>query len=140
MKSNLDSDFIVRTLRTTAILLLIFVPFGLYYFGVYPTIAILSGAIWSFLNLMFLTALVKAAIRAGGPDGVSSAAWAFVKFPLLYAAGYFLLKVPVFDPVYLLIGFSSLMAVMLLKVLGRVFLGLDNSNAESQSEKLSRVH
>lgn len=140
MKSNLDSDFISRTLRTTAILLLIFVPFGLYYAGVYPTIAILSGAIWSFLNLMFLTALVKAAIRAEGADGASSAAWAFVKFPLLYAAGYFLLKVPVFDPVYLLIGFSILMLVMLLKVLGRVLLGLDSPSVQPKSEKLSKVH
>jgi len=140
MKSNLDSDFISRTLRTTSILLLIFVPFGLYYIGVYPTIAILSGAIWSFLNLMFLTALVKAAIRPQGADGASSAAWAFVKFPLLYAAGYFLLKVPVFDPVDLLIGFSSLMAVMLLKVLGRALLGLDNSGTQPQSEKLGKAH
>lgn len=140
MKSNLDSDFISRTLKTTAILVLIFVPFGLYYFGIYPTIAILSGAIWSFLNLMFLTALVKAAIRVDGADGASSAAWALVKFPLLYAAGYFLLKVPQFDPVHLLIGFSSLLAVMLLKVLGRVFLGLDNTTTRSESEKLSKVH
>ena len=59
-------EFIGRTLRTFGLVLLIFLPFGFYYFGLYATLAILSGAVWGIVNLIFLTELVKAIIRPGG--------------------------------------------------------------------------
>jgi len=43
MKDTLGLDFITRTLKTTGVLLLIAFPFGLYYYGLYPTLAVLSG-------------------------------------------------------------------------------------------------
>ena len=131
-------DFLNRTFRTTAALLLIFVPFGLYYFGFYQSLAVLSGGIWGILNLLFITRLVQSTIRPEGAQTWRAVAFALIKFPALYAAGYFLLKVPQFSPVHLLIGFSSLLAVMVLKVLGRLYLGLDNSAHEN--EKLQKVH
>jgi hypothetical protein len=64
---------------------------------------------------------------------------AVVKFPLLYAAGYFLLTTDVFRPVPLVIGFSIVLIVMVLKAASRVLLKLDEnpSNQEGGSRGLA---
>jgi len=121
-------DLISRTLKSSAIVLLIFLPFGLYYWGVYPTLAVLSGAVWGFVNLIFLAQLVRTVIRPDGIDTRKAIGLGLIKFPLLYGSGYFLLKIEQFDPIHLLIGFSLFLAIMVLKMLGRVILGLDNNN------------
>ena len=66
MKTELDLSFIHRTLKTTGVVLLIGALFGLYYFGVWPSLAFLSGGIWGMVNLMFITGLIRATIRPGG--------------------------------------------------------------------------
>jgi hypothetical protein len=124
--SEMGLEFIGRTLRTFGIVLLCFLPFGGYYLGIFPSLAILSGGIWGMINLMFISALVQAAIRPDGADVGRTVGLMLIKFPALYIAGYFLLKVPQFSAVNLLIGFSGIMAIMLLKVLGRLLLGLDS--------------
>ncbi|MDH4158591.1 MAG: hypothetical protein OEW00_15085 [candidate division Zixibacteria bacterium] len=126
MKSNLKLDFLDRTLRTTGVVLLIFLPVGLYYFGVYPTLAVFSGGVWGIVNFIFVSALIRTTIRPGGADKARAVALALVKFPLLYASGYFLLKVPQFEPLHLMVGFSSLFGVLVLKALGRLYLALDD--------------
>ncbi|MDD3731072.1 MAG: hypothetical protein PHU88_01710 [candidate division Zixibacteria bacterium] len=124
-------DLISRTLRTSAVILLIFLPFGIYYFGVYPTLAILSGAVWGFVNLIFLAQLVTTVIRPDKIDIRRAVGLGLIKFPLLYGSGYFLLTVKEFDPVHLLIGFSLFLAVIVLKMLGRAILGLDNKDGKT---------
>ena len=119
-------DFIARTLRTSSILLLVFLPFGVYYMGVYPALAVLSGGVWGLINLIFLSQLVRTVIRPGKIDVKRAVGLGVIKFPLLYLAGYFLVSIDRFDPLLLLAGFSVFPAVMLLKSLGRVVLGLDN--------------
>lgn len=138
MKNRLDRDFITRTLRTSTLLALILFPFGLYYFGFYPSLAIFSGFVWGLLNLMLISGLVRSTLRPEGANAGRAVALILIKFPLLYAAGYFLLKVPVFEPAQLMIGFTSILVIMLLKVLGRLFLGLDNSTNEA--EELQKAH
>lgn len=125
--SEMGLEFIGRTLRTFGIVLIAFLPFGFYYLGLFPSLAILSGGIWGMINLMFISALVQSAIRPEGADVGRTVGFLLIKFPALYVAGFFLLKVPQFSPVHLLIGFSGVMAIMVLKVLGRLFLGLDSS-------------
>jgi len=125
-------DFIARTLRTSSILLLIFLPFGFYYLGVFPTLAVFSGGVWGLINLIFLSQLVRTVIRPGKIDVKRAVGLGVIKFPLLYLAGYFLVSVDRFDPLLLLAGFSVFPAVMLLKSLGRVILGMDN---EGRSQK-----
>lgn len=123
MKSSLGLDFLDRTLRTSGILILIFLPFGLVYLGLYHTIAILSGSVWGIVNFIFLSALVRRVINPEGDR--RGAMWlALIKFPLLYAAGYGLLMVPLpgFTPGWLLSGFSIILMVMFLKALGRVLI------------------
>lgn len=137
MKSGFELDFIHRTLRTTGVVLLICLIFGLYYFGVYPTLAFFSGGIWSMINFMFVAALVTATIRRDGADKGRALGLAVVKFPLLYLTGYFLLKVSQFEPLHLLAGFSMLLVIIVLKVVGRVLLGLDDN--KKQSHKVGQV-
>jgi hypothetical protein len=118
-------DFLDRSLKTFSLVLLIFLPFGLYYFGLYPTIAVLSGAVWGIINILLLARLIRATIR---PDGVASlrpVLWVLAGFVLLFVAGYYLLTVPVFEPWLLLIGFTGLFGIMFLKALGRVLTKTD---------------
>ncbi len=110
--------FLDRTLRTTGIVLLIFLPFGLYYLGVYPSLAAFSGGVWGMLNMIFLSALVRSALR---PDGISKYqvfGVLVLKFPLLYASGYFLTQIRQFNPLYLLAGFSLVLVIIVLRAIG----------------------
>ncbi|MFZ1684997.1 MAG: hypothetical protein WAU88_12840 [Candidatus Zixiibacteriota bacterium] len=122
-------EFIGRTVRTFAIVLVIFVPFGLYYFGLFPTLAVLSGGVWGMLNLLFIAALVKTTMRPEGAETMKAIGMALIKFPLLYGAGFALLMIPEFNPIYLLAGFGGIILIIILKVLGRVILGLDSKKS-----------
>ncbi len=130
MKTGFELDFIDRTLKVTGIVLLIGLLFGLYYFGLWPALAFFSGGIWGMVNIIFLTGLVRATIRPDKADTMKAAGLAIIKFPLLYLAGYFLLKVPQFDPLHLLAGFSLLFVVLVLKVVGRAVLGMDETDRQ----------
>ena len=122
-------EFIGRTVRTFALVLVIFIPFGLYYFGLFPTLAVLSGGVWGMLNLLFIAALVKTTMRPEGAETMKAIGMALIKFPLLYGAGFALLIIPEFNPIYLLAGFGGIILIIILKVLGRVFLGLDSKKS-----------
>nr|AOR51133.1 hypothetical protein [uncultured bacterium pAW1] len=127
----MTSDFVARTIRTYSIVLLILFPFGLYYIGPWRAIAFLSGAVWGIVNLLFLGALIRATVR---PDGVQlerAVVYGLIKVPVLYGAGFALLRVPQFEPAVLLAGFTGLFAVMVLKAVARVLLGLDDKKIEN---------
>jgi len=128
MKEKLGLNFIDRTIRTTGVVLLISLLPGIYYFGVFTALAFFSGGVWGIVNFIFLSALVRAALRPGHVDKVKVAGLALIKFPLLYLSGYFLIKVEQFEPLHLLIGFSTLLAVMALKVIARALFGLDEEH------------
>lgn len=122
-------EFISRTLRTTAVLLLLFLPFGLYYLGTYNALSVFTGGVWSVLNLMFLSGLVRAAIRPGGADKAKVISLALFKFPLLYLTGYFIVKISQFQPLYLLAGFSLLLVVVILKAIGRAMFHVNDQQS-----------
>ncbi len=132
MKKNLSLDFVDRTIRTTSIVLLIVFIFGIYYLGVYDSLAIFSGGIWAIINLMFLSVLVKAAIKPGEVDKMRVIGLALIKFPLLYISGYFLLQVTIFRVEYIAIGFSIPLAVIILKVIARALFGLDEKTQKDE--------
>lgn len=130
-------DFLSRSLRTTGGVLIVFMPFGIYYLGFYPSLAVLSGGVWGIVNLLFLSAIVRSVIRVGGVEKTPLIRAALIKFPLLYLAGYALLQVEAFGPVYLLAGFTTCLAVIGLKAAGRALLGLDN--AANKDQKVAEV-
>jgi hypothetical protein len=135
----MELDFIDRSLRTSGIVLLVFLPFGVYYLGVFPTLAVFSGGVWGILNLIFISALVRATLRPQGADRRKAYGIALFKFPLLYAAGFFLLKVHGFEPLFLLIGFSSLFVVIVLKAVGRMVAHVDDSSSTDQAHQSQSV-
>ena len=137
MNTKISSGFelIDRTLRTSAIVLSVFFPFGIYYLGLYPSLAVLSGGVWGMFNFIFITFLVKVTLGPEGVNLVRASFFALIKFPLLYLTGYFLLKVPQFEPLYLLAGFSGLLLIVILKVLGRALLGLDKPEITDKSNE-----
>ncbi len=136
--TTFEHGFIQRTLRTSGMLLLLAFLFGTYYFGFYPALAVLSAGVWSMLNLMFLSALVRKALRPDITDKTGIAVVAIIKFPLLYASGYFLVTIEQFDAIPLVIGFSLVLAVMALKAAARVLFGLDYNNDMTSHERDSR--
>ena len=131
MKHSLGLDFIDRSIKMTGALLLVVMLYGTYHFGFYPALALFSGGVWGMLNLMLITALVKAAIRPEGASGRRAAAVALIKFPLLYLSGYFLLKVSLFEPWLLLLGSAAVLIVVVLKAAGRLMMGLDDGKPKS---------
>jgi hypothetical protein len=132
MKKNQGPDFIDRTLRTTGLVLLVLLPFGSFYFGFYPALAVFSGGVWGIINFLFLSHLTRAVIQPGQIDKVKATGIAVIKFPLLYLAGYCLLTVKQLEPLHLLAGFSILLAVMLLKSIARALLGMDKERPEGE--------
>ena len=124
--------FLDRSLRTTGILTLIFLPFGYYYMGIFPTLAVFSGAIWGMINLIFISALVRTALRSDKINKLRALGLSAIKFPLIYASGYFLLKISQFDPLLLLIGSSVVMGVIVLKVLGRAMMQLEDNAPDNK--------
>lgn len=126
-------EFIYRTLRTTGIVLLVISPFLLYYFGLWPALAVFSGGVWGILNLWFIMHLVRVTIKPGGVDKSKMIGLMLYKFPVLYLSGYFLLKVQQFNPALLLIGAGAVLAVMVLKAVGRLMLGLDLTTENKQT-------
>jgi len=125
--------FIDRSLKTFGLVLLIFLPFGLYYFGVFTALAVFSGGVWGMLNLLFLSKLVKVSLRPEGADRNKTLLIAVFKFPVLYAAGYFLLKIPQFEPLMLVIGFTGMLGIIVLRALNRAVIQVNDQPQKSSN-------
>lgn len=124
-------EFIDRTLKVSGIVLLVFLPFGLYYLGIYPALAVFSGGVWGMVNLVFTAALVRSTLRPEGVDKSKALGIAIFKFPLLYLSGYFLLRVTQFEPLYLLFGFSTILLVIILKGMGIAMMRANDNSVEN---------
>ena len=124
-------EFIDRSLKTTGVVLLVFLPFGLYYLGVWPGLAVFSGGVWGMINLVFTAALVRSTLRPEGVDKSKALGIAIFKFPLLYLSGYFLLRVTQFEPLYLLFGFSTILLVIILKGVGIAMMRANDNSVEN---------
>ncbi len=99
--------------------------------GVWSTLAVLSGGIWGLVNLLFISRLIKTTITAESVQHGRAIGLALIKFPLLYFSGFCLLKITHFDPLYLVAGFTSILGIIALKVMGRAVLDLDDKNQNS---------
>lgn len=136
MTTTFGLDFIQRTLRTTGVLLLLGLVIGSVYFSFYDALAVMSAGIWSMVNLIFLSAVVRSAMRPDGVDKMTVVVLMLIKFPLLYATAYFLFTVEIFRPLPLVIGLSTVLVVMFLKAASRALLNLDVNNHEGSSRGL----
>lgn len=63
---------------------------------------ILSGVVWSLLNMLFISLILKKALIEKRKKGILFVF--LLKFVFLYTAGFLLLKSHIFDPLSLLLG------------------------------------
>jgi hypothetical protein len=130
-------EFIHRVIKTSLVVAVLGFLFVTVYHDFRFGAGVLAGAIWGSLNLLFLTHLITEVFSPGREVRKRKVILiALVKFPLLYAAGYLLLRIDYFPAESLLIGFTLLFVVMFLKAMGRWILSLD---AEKKKDKPSSV-
>lgn len=126
-------DFVDRSLKAFGIVLLVFLPFGMFYFGVFPTLAVLSGGVWGIVNLVLLSRLIRLVVKPDGVDNVKGVVFVLALFVCLFISGYFLLTVEQFEPWLLLVGFTGLFLIFFLKALGRWLTKADEQNSPEQN-------
>jgi hypothetical protein len=90
------------------------------------------------INLYFLNLLIRSSLRPEGADKATVLVLLFIKVPLLYLAGYFLITNDYFNPLLLLVGFTVTLLVIVLKAAGRALLKLDY--LDSNEKNGSRVN
>ena len=87
------------------------------------------GIAWSLLNLHFLSSVIKSVITSEKRDVPQILVALFVKFPVLYVAGFFLLRSAYLSAYGLVAGFTWPFFVILMKGFGRYYLKLDESKS-----------
>jgi F-type H+-transporting ATPase subunit a len=115
----MDSDFLARSLRSTAIVTLIAGLALAAFVDARVGLATVAGSAWSLLNFMVLGGLVRSLGYRGHAGNPVRAFLLFgLKGPLLYLAGFGLLKSGL-PPMALAFGFSLVFLVVTLKALGQ---------------------
>jgi len=120
-------EFIHRVIKTSLIVAALTFLFAALYYRFDYASGILAGCGWGCLNLFLLTNLVTETTNPGGIDRKRVILLVLVKFPLLYVSGYFLLRIKYFPVTSLLVGFTLVFAVILLKALGRTLVSAGGS-------------
>ncbi|HSG99266.1 MAG TPA: hypothetical protein VLB27_04400 [candidate division Zixibacteria bacterium] len=131
-----SADFLRRSLRMTAALTLLGSLWVLLYWGAWPALGFLSASVWGLVNILFLSATVRAVLRPDGVDKLQAAGLLLIKFPLLYLAGYFLISFERFEVLFLLAGMSVFFVVVVLKALGRAVTKLDENPSSVKNESV----
>lgn len=132
-------EFIHRVIKTSLVVAVLCFLFVTVYYNFKFGAGILAGSVWGCLNLWFLTQLVVEIFSPGKEVKKGKViVIAVVKFPLLYATGYFLLKINYFPPISLVSGFTLIFLVMFLKAMGRWVLSLDKDKAKITGENQAK--
>ena len=124
----MDLGFIRRsigaTLGITGLVFLVLLAYGKTDWGW----AVGLGSLWSCANWVLITGVMHLVLtrerRLTRRSKLHLALLGLVKFPLLYGAGYVLLRAG-FPPLALLSGFWIVFVVVIVKTLGRMMMGLD---------------
>jgi hypothetical protein len=138
IKSNgtLDSSFIKRTLYASLFLTALAWAVVAFYFGWTYATGVALGSLWSIANLVLIRFVVEHAVT---PDEIH---WRpvvmalLVKFPLLYVAGYFVLRPALYPVSAPLVGFLLPFGVLVLKAGGRMLMGIHGPDAGRHSSGL----
>ena len=131
--------FIKRVAVLSAVLSAVAFLFLAVYYQFPFALAVLLGGLWSSLNLLALTFMVQQLLRTGPIDWTTALASIFIKLPLLYGAGFFLVTWDFLPKLGLVTGFSIVFAVIILKGLGRMILKLDEKEANMISGEAFRA-
>lgn len=132
-------DFIKRVVVMAAVLSAVGFLFLAVYYRFPFALALMLGGLWSALNLLALTFMVQQLLRPTPIDWPAALASIFVKLPLLYGAGFLLLRWDYLPKLGLVAGFSIVFAVIILKGLGRMILKLDEKEAPFGAGEMKRA-
>jgi hypothetical protein len=127
-------EFLHRVLRATSVVGILAFAFAAVYYNMNFAWGLLVGCAWGIGNFWALTWVITAVVRPGNVDRRRALILAAIKFPVLYVAGYFILRSGWFSPISLLTGFSVLFVVVVLKAAGRMFLHLDDRTKDGAQE------
>lgn len=122
----MDLRFIDRVIKTTLILAAFLFPFFALYIRMNFALAVLFGALWGCLNLLAIRIIVVSLLTPHKKNVTLGLIILLVKLPVLYGIGYLLVTSNYLSIGGLLWGFSGILIVIVLKALGRMYLGLDN--------------
>lgn len=131
----MDLKFIDRVIRTTLILAAVLFPFFALYIKLNLALSILLGAIWGALNLWAIKIIITSMMPGQKKNTVTGLLVLLLKLPVLYALGYLLVTWSYLSVGGLLWGFSGILIVPLMKVLGRMYLGLDDGHRSSAPQE-----
>lgn len=117
-------EFIHRVIKISLILAFLIFLFVTFYYRFDYASGIFVGCGWGCMNLFFLTNLITETTNLKGVNKKRVLLLVLLKFPLLYLTGYFLLRINYFPVTSLLVGFTLIFAVVLLKALGKMVISL----------------
>jgi hypothetical protein len=121
LSSALDEAFLGRVHKTSLVMAgLVAVIASLSTIGGNWALGFLGCAVWSTANFWTLERLVRGSLKPGRRDNVALAISIFVKLPVLYALLIAFLFLGKFPASAVLIGVAVPLAVIVLKVAGRM--------------------
>lgn len=129
-------EFLTRIWKSTLVVGAIVFAFTAVYFDMKFAWGLLVGCLWGVANFIALTAVLTAFVKPGEVNRNRALSLAAIKFPVIYGLGYVILKSGWFEPTSLLVGFSLLFMVTLLKALGRSYLKMDDTRKEPEKPSL----
>ncbi|MFB3895592.1 MAG: hypothetical protein ACE14V_04740 [bacterium] len=114
----MDPRFLTRCLKTTAWVTIVISLFTTIYYNLFFSLALLIGSAWNIGNFWLIAHLGSAILIKDSSDRKKVGLWLLLKFPAWYGIGYLVLRYTKLPIPGLLIGFSILFLVVLLKVIG----------------------
>src|SRR3989337_2604477 len=88
----MEKDIIKRSIRTSVIVAVIFTPFLYLYTGSTFTYGFIAGAAWNIVNVFLLFHLVTNLMTPAESNKGLGVIAGVIKFPLLYGAGYAVIR------------------------------------------------
>jgi len=113
-------EFVGRVIRTSLVVGAIVLIFGSFYHDWNYALGIFIGLLFSCANLWVIMWFVRRTITLEERRTKLIVLIGMIKFPLLYFIGYLILSADFVPVSSLLVGFTSIFAIILLKVLGRL--------------------
>jgi len=130
----MDLKFLTRCLKTTAWVTLVIAIFSAFYYNVLFGIALIIGSVWNLGNFWLIIRLANGLLINESSERKRIISWLALKFPGWYGLGYLILRFTHLPVLGLLIGFSLLFAVIILKVLGLHLIGQTKLVANPKSK------
>lgn len=116
-------NFIIRSLKTALVVTIIFAPFVQLYLGTYFTLGFLAGAIWNIINVYLLFKVSNLLVPSYESQKTRGLISGMLKFPALFGAGYLIIKYTHVSLYGIMLGFSLLLIVFILRAVGGYLTG-----------------